>query len=170
MLRKTAPPIAPGRADAPITATDRGWKNGSQRPVDGGVVAAVDGVQEAVTGRDPQPHEDLARLERALDVVARVGEHLQHRVVVGHHVGHERLDALLGGGLRELLDQPRADVQPLELGRHGERRLGDQRVAQAGIARDRDHLLVTVVAAQNADQRSAHAPVGIEQAVEHVGR
>ena len=112
-----------------------------ERPADGGVVTAVDGGQEAVTGRDPQPHLDLAPLERPLDVVARVGEHLQHCVVVGHDVGHERLDTLLGGGLGELLDQPRADAQSLQLGGHRERSLGPARVAQAGVAGDRDHLV-----------------------------
>ena len=138
-----------------------------ERPADGGVVTAVDSGEEAVTGRDPQPHLDLAPLERPLDVVPRVGEHLQHRVVVGHDVGHERLDTLLGGRLGELLDQPRADAQSLQLGGHGEGRLGQARVAQAGIARDGHHL-VAGVPAQQADQRPARAPVGVEQAVEDV--
>ena len=139
-----------------------------ERPVDRGVVAPVDGVQEAVAGRDLQPDLDLAGVERALDVIARVGEHLQHRVVLGHHVGDERLDPLLGRGLGELLHEPRADPEPLQVGCHGECRLGHERVAQAGIARDGDHV-VAVVAAQDADQRPVHAPVGVEQAVQDVG-
>ena len=68
---------------------------------------------------------------------------------------------------RELLDEPGADPEPLQVGGHGERRLGHERVTQAGIARDGDHL-VAGVAAQDSDQRAAHAPVGVEQAVQDV--
>ena len=42
MLRKSSPPIEPRRVDAPITATERGSKNGSSEARDGDVVALGD--------------------------------------------------------------------------------------------------------------------------------
>jgi hypothetical protein len=126
------------------------------------VVAAIGRVQEPVAGCDPQVDLNLAAVVALLDLEPCVCEHLEHRRVVDHHLGHERLDALPRGGLRELFDEPRPHSQALQLGRHRKRRLGSARIAQPGVACRWDDL-ISAFAPQQADQGAANGPVGIQQ-------
>ena len=161
-------------ADRPFTrrCPDHGHgprpQEGLQRPVDGGVVAAVDRVLETVARRDPQVDVDLPAFVSLLDVESGVGEHAQHGLVARHHLRDECLDALRGCGLRQLLDQARTHSQPLKLGCDGKGRLGPGRVAQTGVACNRDHI-VALLTPQQPDQRAPHAPVGVEHPTHGLG-
>ena len=56
-------------------------------------------------------------------------EDVQHRLVLGHHLGDEALDSDLGRARRELLQEPRADASPLVGVGNRERSFGGRRVA-----------------------------------------
>ena len=60
-------------------------------------------------------HHDGARLRTNSDWVARVAEHLQHRVVLGQDVGMEPRDPLFGRCLRQMGDQDRTESEALEV-------------------------------------------------------
>ena len=60
MLRKSSPPIEPRRFDAPITATERGWKNGSSEARDRDVVAFGHVLAVRVGRRDREADLELA--------------------------------------------------------------------------------------------------------------
>ena len=106
------------------------------------VVALVDSRAVALGRLDREPHLDHAAFERARRHEAGVREHREHRVVLGQDLGDERLDAVGGGALRQLLEQPGADALALELVGDGECRLGRLRVAEADVVPDADDALV----------------------------
>ena len=67
----------------------------------------------------------------------------------------------------ELLDQARAHALALQLGRHRERHLGRPRIAQAGVARDRDHLVAARVAGRTPIRAPRTLQSGSSRPVRH---
>ena len=95
-----------------------------QRGGDGAVVALVHARPERLGRGDRERDLDLAAVELARDVEARVPEDREHRAVLGQHLGDEALDPGRRARAGELLEQPRADPAPLMLVRDRERHLG----------------------------------------------
>ena len=118
----------------------------------GAVLALLHDADGRVGRVDVEDQRHHAVVVLAGDVVARVAERADHRVVVGEDVGHEPLDAALATGLREVLEQELADAAALVLVLHEERDLRDARLHDV-VPADRDHL-----AADGEDERH---PVGV---------
>ena len=153
---RAAPPRGADHGDA------RGSKNGRSDAVDGGVVALLDALAVALRRRDRELHLDLAALELARQLEAGGLEDAEHAPVVRQHLGDEALDPDLRRALGELLEQPRADAAALVLVGDRERRLGEARVAQPHVVRDRDDALAAVLG-ERPEQRAALVPVRLEQ-------
>ncbi len=75
---------------------------------------------------------------------------------------HESLDPRRGSAHGELLEQPCADADALELVGHGERHLGGGGITQAVEAPESHHTFAPGLA-EHADQRAARAPIGLEK-------
>ena len=71
MLRKSSPPIEPRRFDAPMTATERGWKNGSSEARTATWSRSATCSRYVSVGRDREPDLELAALAGARDREAR---------------------------------------------------------------------------------------------------
>ena len=162
MFRKRSPPIEPSRAEAPITATLRGSKNGRSEAVTATWSRSATLVRRPSVAPIGKRRLDLAALDLALDLEADVREDDEHVAVLGEHVGDEARDPELAGAERELLEQARADAAALLLVGHGERDLGRGRVAQARVARERDDALGLAVAGERADEGAALDQSGVE--------
>ena len=94
-LRKSSPPIEPRRGEAPITATEAGSKNGSERRDHGLVVAALDALAIALGRSDREGQLDLAASYVTRDREADGLEDAEHLPVVRKHLRDEALDAEL---------------------------------------------------------------------------
>ena len=158
MLRKSSPPIEPRRADAPMTATVRGSKNGRSDAVTAtwsrsstrssyGSVAAIG----KSTSTSPPSSSRVARSRRLEDA--------EHAAVVGHHLRDEALDPVAAGALGELLEQPRADPAPLIVVGDGEGGLGARRDrAAARSCQQRRSARVVLEQASRAAPRARPSP------------
>ena len=109
---------------------------------------------------DPEHQLHHAVLERALHLVAGVLEGVDHRLVVGQHLGDELVDPPLAARLGEVLEQELADAAAL-VGVLDEE--GDLGVAGPDhvVAPDGDHL-----AGHEQDQRDPVAVVDLGEPVE----
>ena len=63
----------------------------------------------------------------------------------------------------ELLDEPDADAPALIVVRHHKRRLGNERVPQSNVVRDRNHPFVADFP-DNCDERASFVPIGSDKA------
>ena len=106
-----------------------GREEGAERRDDGEMVPLVD-VREVLRGcGDRKGDLDRSPVEHARDREAGCLEDVQHRLVLGHHLGDEALDSDLGRACRELLQEPRADASPLVAVGNRERSFGGRWVA-----------------------------------------
>ena len=95
-------------------------------------------------------------------------ENPEHRPIVGHHLGDEALDPDAGGPRGQLLEQARADAAALPRVGDGEGRLGEGRVAQPDVVRERDDVLL-VVGGDGARSAPRSSPVGLEHGLDELG-
>ena len=86
--------------------------------------AALDAVEELVRGGEFPVEVDHSRVEAALQWPARLGEHGEHRPVVGQHLGGEPIDAVRPGDRGEVFEQERRDALTLVGVVDHERRFG----------------------------------------------
>ena len=135
-----------------------------EEPLDRGVLGAVLALLHHADGGvgrvDPEDQLHHAVLEGALHLVAGVLEGVDHRLVVGQHLGDELLDAALATGLGQVLEEQLPDAAALVLVLDEERHLGVART-DGVVAAHRDHL-----AGDEQDQRDPVAVVDLGEAVE----
>jgi hypothetical protein len=129
-----------------------------QRRSDRGVVALVDAHLERLGRGDREANLDLAAVKLARDLEARVAEDLQHRRVLGQHLGDEALDPCRRRAQCQLLEQARPDPAALVLVRDRERDFGGGLVAQPHEFRDGDDLVT-----RDAEQHAAVVPVRLDE-------
>jgi hypothetical protein len=132
------------------------------------VVPLVHARLVALRRRDREDDLDLASGQLARQLEAERFEDAEHPTVLREHLGHDSLDPLTAGALGELLDEPRADAATLVLVCDRERSLGQRRVAEPDVVRDRDDTLTTVLG-ERADQGSALGPVRVDDLLHEVG-
>ncbi len=126
------------------------------------MVALVDARLVALGRLDREPNLDDAAVEHAGGPEADVLEHREHGLVLGQDLRDERLDAVCGCTLRELLEEAGADALALEVVGDCERGLGRAGVAEADVVPDRHDPLLAGLA-HDADQRSLLRPVGRDE-------
>ena len=163
MLRNSSPPIEPRRFDAPTTATERGWKNGSSEARTATWSRSATCSRYASVGAIANRISSSPAFAGARDREARVAEDVEHRGVVVQHLRDELLDPGLRGPGRELLEQARPDSAPLELVADGEGDLRGARVAQPDPVRDGHDAAV-----ERPEQRAPLLPVGREQRLDEL--
>ena len=78
-------------------------------------------------------------------------------MVTGQHLRVEPTDSALRRDRRELLQQPRRSPASPEVLSHRKRNLGDARLEQTVVIRDRNHTVVVP-----ADQRHPIDPAGLD--------
>ena len=139
----------------------------AQRRDDGGVVALLDALLEALGRRDRELDLDDAAGELPLELEACALEDAEHRRVLGEHLGHEALDPDGRRPCRQALQQPSTDPPPLLRVGDGECRLGQRGIAQAHVVADCDDSLAVLVG-EGADQRAALDPVRLEQRLDQL--
>jgi hypothetical protein len=161
----------PADRPAPPRSADHGHgsrlEERAERSGHGDVVALVDTRLEALGRGDGEPHLDLAARELAGQLEPDRLEHAEHVAVVGEHLREEGLDSDRRRPARELLEEPGPDPTALELVGDAERGLGDGRVAEALVARDRDDLLA-VTLREGPEQRASLRPVRVEQPLDEL--
>ena len=121
------------------------------------MVAAVDALEECCCRGDRKRDFDHALSELARRLEPRGGEDVEHRPVVGKHLGHKASDPVLGRKRRQALEHAGADAVSLQFVGDGERGLGRVRVPQPDIEGDRDDLPVELP-----EQRTTLDPVRLE--------
>ena len=127
--------LTPGRADHGDAA---GVEERRDRRRLGPVLAVLHHADGGVGGVDREHQVQHALVVPALDPVAGVAEDLDHLDVLGQHLGHEPVDAVLAAGLGEVLEQELGDAATLVLVLDQERHLGLARRHDV-VAPDRDH-------------------------------
>jgi hypothetical protein len=103
------------------------------------VVALVHALEVGRGRLDPELHLDRPAFEPPRALETHGLEDSEHLAVIREDFGDESLDPHCSGTLTELLQQPRPDASPLKRVGHHEGDLGRKRIAQADIARERDH-------------------------------
>jgi hypothetical protein len=126
------------RRDAPITGDAAGVEERRDRRRLGPVLAVLHHADGGVRGVDREHQLHHALVVAALDPVAGVAEDLDHLDVLGQHLGHEPVDAVLAAGLREVLEEELGDAATLVRVLDQERHLGLTRGHDV-VAPDRDH-------------------------------
>ncbi len=129
-----------------VGCTDDGDRPRDQEPHDGArigaLLPALDAVEELL-GRGELPVEiDHPRVEAALQRPSGLGEHRQHRPVVGQHLGGEPIDSVRPGDRREMFEHECRDALTLMGIVDHERRFGLGSAGPALVARPRDELAV----------------------------
>ena len=157
-----SPPIDPGRAEAPTTATVRRLEERAQRRCHSDVVALVDARLVAHRRRDRELDLDDAAVERPRRDEADVLEYGQHGPVLGEHLGDERLDPVSGGADGQLFQQAGSDPLALEVVCDSESGLGGVRVAQADVVAHGDDALAAFVP-HHPDQGALFRPVRLDE-------
>ena len=104
----------------------------------------------------------------ALHGEPRVRHDAQHPVVALEDLEHDALDPARSRADRQLLEQPRAHADPLQLVGDGERHLRRRHVAQAVIRRQPDDAFTAVVC-ERSDQGAPIDAVRVEVAGDEVG-
>ena len=127
------------------------------------MVALVHSGQVAVVRSNREPHLDHASLEGTAGVEADLCEYGEHGSVLAHDLCDECLDPVSCCSPGELLDEPDADAPALIVVRHHKRRLGNERVPQSNVVRDRDHPFVADLP-DNGDERASFGPIGSDKA------
>ena len=145
----------------------RRFEHGPKRRADARVVAEVDRLAVSLVRADRELDPDLASVVRTADLEARVLEHFEHRPVLGHHLGHEALDADPPRFVGDPLEKAGGDAVGLAVVGDDERHLRQARVAQAREAGDADDPVGLVGAGGHGDQDSLAAPVRIEKVLDH---
>ena len=125
MLRNSSPPIVPRRGDAPITATERGSKNG----LSDAATATWSRSSRRSTTHDASCRDATTTSITPPCSVRAVSNPASSRTrsiarVPRKHLGHELLDAGRRGVRGEPLEQARADAATVKLVGDGERDLG----------------------------------------------
>ena len=126
------------------------------------MVALFHACAKALRLSDREPHLDLSSAERARLLEARIPEDVEHRCVLGEHIGDELLDSGLGGLRRELFEQPGRCASPLEVIRDREGDLSHRRVAQARVFREGDDPFASGCICEHADECAAVRPIVTE--------
>ena len=154
-------PDRPPPRRGPVDGHARGLQEPSERGRSANVVAAV-GVRQ-VRGRRLDAHRclDHAVARAALDGESGVGHHLQHAVVVLKDLEHDALDAARSCAGGELLEQARANADPLQLVGDGECHLRRGDVAQAIVGPKPDDPFVVAVA-ERPDECAAVDAIRVE--------
>ena len=160
-LSQIAAPTDPSRSDAPITAIARGSRIRATARESAALLAPLDAVEELVGGGQFPVEVDHAGLEPSLQRPAGLGEHRQHRPVVGQHLGGEPLDAVGPGDRREVLEHQGGDPLALVVVGDHERGFGFVASRPSLVARPGDEL-----AARLDDERDPVDHVDVREVVE----
>ena len=141
-LSQMAAPTEPGRSDAPITAIARGIRRRTTARESARCSRRSTLSRNSSVVASSQSRSTTPRVEAALQRPARLGEHGEHRPVVGQHLGGEPVDAVRPGDRREVLEQERRDALALVGVVDHERGFGLGTAWPALVARPGDELAV----------------------------
>ena len=108
-----------------------------------------------------------ARIQRAVNLEAAVGEHLEHLAIVAQHVGFEFLNSICGGDEIQMIEQKCADTVALEFVADRKCDLCSTWIGAANVASDADEALAPLFC-QRRRQPDVIVEIELGQALEIV--
>ena len=145
-VRRDVSPERGADRSRPVGRADHGDRPRDQEPHNGARIAALfaalDAVEELVGGGELPVEVDHTRVEAALERPSGLGEHGEHRPVVGEHLRGEPIDAVGPGDRREMLEHQRRDALTLVVVVDHERGFGLVAAGPPFVARPGDELAV----------------------------